>query len=237
MKKILIIFSLILCCAMTACSANQAKTQETMSQPSASAKSTDKPTQHSTAALTTEKQTESPTDAPTEKATEPPTEAPKDTTWKQLYIDYLNTLDRSLYSGYQLIYIDDDDIPELAVCGNSHVVPSYLCWINNGKLCQGNMSFSGFAYLERQNKYICEEGFTGSGWDYVRRINGDEAEDLIKGELCTIQGQEFYRWDGVDYPNQEQYEAAKNADFDKRSAQTTDNVKSYTEICSQISKY
>ena len=74
------------------------------------------------------------------------------------YIDFINSLDDSAIGGYQLIYIDNDEIPELAAPGVAHIAPSYLCWVNNGELCQGSISFSGFAYFEKQNKYLCEEG-------------------------------------------------------------------------------
>ena len=84
-----------------------------------------------------------------------------------------------------------------------------LLYLIDGKLCKGSISFSGFKYLERQNKYLCEEGFTGKGWDYVRRINGDSEEEIAKGETCNISGKESYVWNGVDYPNQDEYEAAK----------------------------
>ena len=140
-------------------------------------------------------------------------------------------------SGYQLVFVDEDTAPELLAIGASHIVPSYLCWVQNGTLCKAPVSYSGFCYYEKQNLYFCAEGSTGKGYDYVRRINGDETEDIIKGELCTIQGQEYYRWNGVDYSSREQYEAAKNSDFDKNSAQTITNLKSYSEICQQIKDF
>lgn len=239
MKKAIFVVVAILICSLTACStnsnANDSSSQIVTSTVAPATKATQPTAQEETTIEPTTEQIT--TEAPTQPPTDPPTDPPKNNKWKSLYINFINSLNQDAISGYQLVYIDDDEIPELVAMGISHIAPSYLCWVNNGKLCQGSVSFSGFAYLEKQNRYICEEGFTGKGNDYVRRINGDEAEDLIKGELCTIQGQEYYRWDGDDYPNQEQYEAAKNADFDKSSAQTTDNVKSYTEICSQISKY
>lgn len=185
----------------------------------------------------TEKPTVSPTEAPTDPPTEPPTEKPKDNTWKKLYIDYLNSLDSDSYSGYQLIYIDDDDIPELASQSVSHIVTSNLCWINDGELCVSNISFSGFAYLEKQNRYLCEEGFTGKGYDYIKRINGGDAEDIFTGELCTVPGNEYYRWNDVDYSSQDEYEAAKSRDFDSGSAKTLNNLKSYTDICNEIKEY
>ena len=185
----------------------------------------------------TEKSTVSPTAAPTDSPTEPPTEPPKDNTWKKKYIDYLNSLDSDSYSGYQLVFIDDDDIPELASQSVSHMVTSNLCWINDGELCVSDISFSGFAYHEKQNRYLCEEGFTGKGYDYIKRINGEDAEDIFIGELCTVPGSEYYRWNGVDYSSQDEYEAAKSRDFDSSSAKTLNNLKSYTDICKEIKEY
>ena len=242
MKKALAFaFVLVMCLTTAACGANpgSSNSQETTVE-SSTEKPTDKVTEESTVVKPTPG-TEESADEIVEKTStldvEPSTVVPEDNTWKKLYIDFINSLDDSKISGYQLIFIDDDDIPELTACGISHIVPSYLCWVNDGKLCQGSMSFSGFAYLEKHNRYICEEGFTGKGWDYVRRINGDEAEDLITGELCTVQGHEYYRWNGLDYPNQDEYEAAMKKDFNKDEAQKVDNLKTYSEICAQIRDY
>ena len=243
MKKAIIVFAAILICSLTACSANSNANDSSSRIVTTTVAPTIKATQPTTQEETTieptteEITTEAPTQPPTDPPTAPPTDPPKDNRWKSLYINFINSLNQEAISGYQLIFIDDDETPELVAMGISHIAPSYLCWVNDGKLCQCNVSFSGFAYFEKQNKYICEEGSTGKGWDYVRRINGDEAEDLIKGELCTVQGQEYYRWDGVDYSSREQYEAAKNSDFDKNFAQTISGLKSYSEICQQIKDF
>ena len=237
MKKVFALGLLaVMCLTTAACGANpgNSNVQETTVQ-STTIKvepTTVKPTEK-----VTEKPTEKPTEEPTEPPTEPPTDPPKDNRWKTLYIDFLNSVDDSMISGYQLIFIDDDDIPELAAPGISHMAPSYLCWVNDGKLCKGNMSFSGFMYLERQNKYLYEGGFTGKGVDYVRQINGDSEEVVAKGETCTITGQESYVWNGVNYSNMSEYEAAKNNDFNKAEAQKVDNLITYSEICAQIRDY
>ena len=84
---------------------------------------------------------------------------------------------------------------------------------------------------------MCEDGFTGSGWDTVKRINGANEEEIVKGDFCNVKGQEHYTWDGVDYPNQEAYESAKNRDFDKSKAQEVNNAKTYSEICELIRDY
>lgn len=247
MKKIILIVLAVLVCSLSACSSGSDVSTITSKSDTSSVTtsqtettlppSTVKPSEKGT---TLPPSTVKPADEETTlppTTTKPPEETTKNTEWKSRYIDFLKNIDENSIKGYQLVYIDEDEIPELIAMGVSHTVPSYLCWVNNGSLCQASVSFSGFAYLEKQNRYICEEGFTGKGWDYVRRINGSEAEDLIKGELCTVQGQEYYIWNGVDYPNKEQYEAAKNSDFNKSAAKTVGNLKSYSEICSQIENY
>ena len=197
MKKSIALLIVGLCCIMTACSAKPADSQTT-TESSATVKSTTKPVQTTTEAPSTKPSAaKKPTDPPTEPPTDPPTEPPKDTTWKQLYIDFINSLDDSAIGGYQLIYIDNDEIPELAAPGVAQ----------------------------------------GKGFDYIGCIDGDDAVDLFKGDFCTVTGQEYYRWDGVDYPSYEEYSAAKNRDFDKDSAQSLNNLKSYSEICKQIKDY
>lgn len=185
----------------------------------------------------TENPTVLPTATPTDLPTEHPTNPSKDNTWKKIYFDYLNSLDSDSYSGYQLVYIDDDDIPELVSQSVSHMVTSNLCWINDGELCVSNISYSRFAYLGKQNRYLCEEGFIGKGYDYIKSINGGDAEVIFTGELCTVPGSEYYRWNGVDYSSQDEYEAAKSRDFDSSSAKTLNNLKSYTDICKEIKEY
>lgn len=236
MKKLMIMLTLSLCCTLTACSASSSGSVVTTSSPPASTQASDVSALSSIVPSTTKEISKCDLQPPTTECDSQPLTT-KNYAWKQVYIDFLNTLDRSNYSGFQLIDIDDDDIPELAACGASHVVPSYLCWVYNGSLCKGSISFSGFQYLERQNLYLCEEGATGKGWDYIKRINGSDEEIVIKGELCTIQGKEYYRWDDVDYSNQAEYEEAKNRSFDQGNAQTITGMKSYIEICKQIRDY
>ena len=236
MKKITVFMIIAMMLFLTACGTQKKASKPTVPTEVKATVNKSEPTQKPTVKAT-ERPTQAPTNPPTEAPTNPPTEKPKDTAWKNLYLDYLDSIDTSQFSGFQLIYIDNDDIPELIVQSSTHLIQSVLCWVNNGKMCQDNISFSGFAYLERQNKYLCEEGYTGKGYDYIRRISGSEAEEIMRGELCTVQGNEYYRWDGVDYSSQNEYNTAKVNDFDKSAAKTVDNLKSYTDICKQIQEH
>ena len=89
-----------------------------------------------TTAPATEKTTTEPvtTKAATEPPTEPPTEAIAD--WKQLYINFLNNECVFDYETGKLVYLNDDDIPELILCGSSKVQWSetVICWISGNEV-------------------------------------------------------------------------------------------------------
>lgn len=174
----------------------------------------------------------------TEIKTEPTTEEAKqdNSSWKKLYIDFLNTLKHEAYAGYKLVYIDDDDIPELLVVANSMVTPGYLCWANNDELCQDNIQMNWFYYNERENVYLTHSEFTGVGWDYVKEIDGSKAEKIAHGETNDIEGNEYYRWNDIDM-SKSQYETERSNALNISTAQTADNLKSYSEICSEISQF
>ena len=148
----------------------------------------------------------------------------------------MNTLKHEAYAGYKLVYIDDDDIPELLVVANSMVTPGYLCWANNDELCQDNIQMNWFYYNERENVYLTHSEFTGVGWDYVKEIDGSKAEKIAHGETNDIEGNEYYRWNDIDM-SKSQYETERSNALNISTAQTADNLKSYSEICSEISQF
>ena len=53
--------------------------------------------------------------------------------WKNLYVDYVNSLEDA-YDDIWIVDIDDDDVPELFVQGKYHVAGAMLCWIDNNKV-------------------------------------------------------------------------------------------------------
>ena len=72
--------------------------------------------------------TEPPTDPPTEPPTEEPTDPPAD--WKELYIDYLDSMSIDCSSG-TLLHINDDDTPELILYTEAAAAPTYICFISD----------------------------------------------------------------------------------------------------------
>lgn len=92
------------------------------------------------------------TDPPTDPPTEPPTEEPTDppASWKELYIDYLNTTDMEFRSG-RLIYLNDDDIPELFLEYKHPISLAHfeICWVNDGAVQNQRLVESIPKYKER----------------------------------------------------------------------------------------
>lgn len=222
MKKLVLLIVIVLLCAMTSCGQ---QSEDVVSQTSSSSQ------------VETEEETETTVEETEEPTTEEETEAEKDTSWKKLYIEFLNSLDRENYCGYELVYIDDDDTPELVVLGGAHVIPGYICWTYDGELHNENIPYLGFSYFERENRYLCRNMFTGAGTDTIYELDGAKAKKVKSGSLNTNLDNESYNWDGTKYSNYDEYEAALHADFDTNSAQSVDSTKSYTEICKEIRDY
>ena len=249
-KIIILLLAAAACVTATACSlqlpdAESAAATTGVTAPE-SAKTTEKTTEKTTVKpddkatenTTSQPTTEAPAETTAEPAAEDPTDPPQNASWKTAYIEYLDSLDESRYRGFELIYIDDDDIPELVAISESHIGVSNLCWIYQDELCKENISFIGIKYFEKENRYFYHETFTGAGFESIRSLNGSESEIIKKGNFCTVKNLgEYYCWDGVDYDTKDEYDAAVDADFDKNAAKSTDDLKSYSEIRRQITSF
>lgn len=73
-----------------------------------------------------------------------------DEDWKELYIDYVNSMNEA-YEDIYIAYIDDDNIPELYVIGKYHMAGASLCWINNGEV-KFQVCAQNFGFKERSEK-------------------------------------------------------------------------------------
>ena len=80
----------------------------------------------------TEKPTEPPEEEPTEKPTEPPAEP--QASYKDIYLDFLDATD--IYYAYGgLVYLNDDDTPEMILKGGSGVqVSYYVCYVSGSDI-------------------------------------------------------------------------------------------------------
>lgn len=162
-----------------------------------------------------------------------PTLAPDPDTWQGAYVEFMEgpELDE-LFGGdsltYSLIYVDEDDIPELVIdCGYELGGCVILTW-HNGKLDWMQTYRLEFTYLERQNLLCNGSGHRGYYYDLVYTIQDGcwalvadgrfwEAHyDEITGDLDFA-----FSWNGVEV-SEEEYNRQLASVFDgKQSVEPT----------------
>lgn len=84
-----------------------------------------------TETATTEPTTQKPT---TTKA--PETEEPFSEPWRQAYADYVKKAAKEGYNSFNLIYVDNDDVPELFLGSGIEATGERLCTYHNGKIVE-----------------------------------------------------------------------------------------------------
>lgn len=111
--------------------------------------------------------------------------------WKQVYLNYLDILEGADSCAYSLIYVDDDEIPELAVeCrldgGRTSVDGGcrVLLTFHNGVLDEWEPLRGRFTYIEGEN-LICN---ITSGADVNERFHHDTVFTIQDGKWVYVGG-------------------------------------------------
>lgn len=66
----------------------------------------------------------------------PETEAPFSEPWRQAYADYVKKAAKEGYNSFNLIYVDNDDVPELFLGSGIEATGERLCTYHNGKIVE-----------------------------------------------------------------------------------------------------
>jgi RNA polymerase sigma factor (sigma-70 family) len=170
-----------------------------------------------------------PTQTPVSTQTPVPTTTPTPTptitsdAWKQLYIDVINEHRDSIYFGNHqlqtLLYINDDDIPEMILCSNSQAGGGYLFTASDNGVDYMFIKPHSFFYLERGNRiYFSEDLYRGvySGHYTVYEIQDGKFTLLHQGSRGLINNTEpppqdndgnwlwdWYIWDDIEVSREE----------------------------------
>ncbi len=127
--------------------------------------------------------TESTTLPETTKPIESSTKATDTTQWKTAYLNYIESLkDEKVVSGYSLVYIDSDSIPELFVSGSCEASGCRISSYRNGKLVTKNLSrLGGASYIPKSGLVHNCNGNSGYYTTYIYRLTGSGFIQLFHG--------------------------------------------------------
>ena len=146
--------------------------------------------------------------------------------WKQIYRNWIRRNDQKGFL-YDLIFVNEDDIPELAVDTQSEAGGCRILTVQNGVIDELMLRRRGFGYIEKENLLCNSDGLMDSYFDDVYAIENGKWERLAGGEYFGYNGGwdeasgryvcQTYLWNGVSV-TQEAYLNALDAVFARRLA-------------------
>lgn len=148
--------------------------------------------------------------------------------WKQAYIDYLQAQDIEEWVGYQLIYLNDDDIPELVKIGNSEAVGCMIAACAGGSVVDNQLNRLYFSYIEKGNLLCNSEGNMDNYYDLVYTMTDGQLSLVASGYYGAKDNSKLefdengdpiyqYEWNGK-LMSHEEYSRALNAVYDTSKA-------------------
>ena len=126
--------------------------------------------------------------------------------WKEAYTRYINSLEATSEYGdytYQLIYIDDNEIPELIIDYSTSSLGREVCIYSDQIIKSQPLEITGFYYIERENLFMNEYGKMNYFTTYIFKISD--------GNIVIEQYEDYH---GSDY----NYNSEVQQAFDKTKA-------------------
>ena len=119
--------------------------------------------------------------------------------WQQAYIEYIEDFERKGSYYYSLIYVDEDDIPELVIDTRGEASGCYILTFHNGVTDVLQTVRLEFTYMEKKNLLENSSGNTGFYFDYIHSIENGKWVYVTGGEYRENpeNRMEFlYEWEG-----------------------------------------
>lgn len=171
----------------------------------------------------------------TEKSTIPP--------WKTAYLEYLDA-QKDGHLSYALIYIDDDDIPELYLSSIAEAMGDSVCSYKNGTVIEQPLNrIGGGRYIEKSGEIVNQNGNSGRLYTNVYKLTEDGFSltfYAVSSERAELLGNDeyiiSYEYSVENKPvNESDYAAAVDAAFNfAQSVPLNENAVEYSAITQQI---
>ena len=152
-----------------------------------------------------------------------------DNQWKQAYTEYIQTtLSKELWEGYSLIYLDDNEVPELVAFGSCEAQGNLICYFSDGSVQSTRLARLGFNYIERENLLCNSDGHMDYYFDIIYSLLDGELTQLSAGFWGELSDSEHqfdsegnlvyhYSWDGVTVLEDEYSQCLKSIFDDTRA--------------------
>lgn len=93
--------------------------------------------------------------------------------WQTTYLDFLET-HKNTHKSFALVYVDDDDIPEIYLYGIGEATGDSICTYKNGALIEQPLHRTGGGwYVEKCGKVININGHMGQTYTHVYELSED----------------------------------------------------------------
>ena len=180
------------------------------------------------------------------KPSEPKQEQDEMPDWKMAYLDFLQTK-QDEYISFALVYVDNDDIPELYMSGCCEAAGDSICAYKNGVVVEEYLARTdGGSYIPRSGLLMNANGSQGYYTTEVYKLTskgfsrlwvGDECADYV--ELENGDYEEVFQYSiGDKVVSEEEFYAAIEAVYNTSKAVSfSRNAVSYDAIRKQITNY
>lgn len=105
--------------------------------------------------------------------------------WEKAYAEYLEGFAEGKNVGrftYSLIYVNDDDIPELVIDSGVEAGGCLILTYHNGEIDELQTARLNYYYIERQNLINNSDGHMGYYYDYIYAIKNGKWIGVARGE-------------------------------------------------------
>lgn len=155
--------------------------------------------------------------------------------WQVAYAEYIEGLEWKENYDYSLIYVDDDDIPELVIDTGIEANGCYILTFYNGDVDVFRTARLNFYYIEKQNLINNSDGHMGYYYDSVYSIENGKwvyAAGGVWTETYVMEDDDLvyqYEWEGEPV-EEEVYADELNIIFDMEQAKHPEQYERLDEM-------
>ncbi len=169
--------------------------------------------------------------------------------WRRAYIAFLKKYMREAENpdicGFSLVYIDDDDIPELVVRdGDAHVSAAWVYTCVDSEVVElvGDLSgtFGGIDYAEREGLIFSNVTYHGYGTTTIYRVDSGSCEEVVSlfsNEAGVAAGMEEYKINDESVSKEEYEDACAEYDKYERSGSYENDMKLTSDSIESIKDF